>query len=272
MPWALISLAFSHSSGPTCFASGSASRSASAWATVIFLRARISGESGPKLKLGHFWIWNTPAPSWPMVWLNERCSPSSSAIMATTVKTPITMPRSVRNERSLWAERVASARRRSSDRACTARAVRSRHPWCSAGGAAGRTASLIPQRLDRVQERRGERRPDAEDGPQQDRAQAAPDHHLGIDAGREGREHVDELSRAGAHRHAHEPAHRRDHHRLAEELQQDGGPPHADLASALLHRNQEDVHDADPAHDGGDDANQDAHHVHRQRHLVEALQ
>src|SRR5438128_6837175 len=279
LPATLISLAFSHSSGPTCLASGSASRSASACATVIFLRARTSAESGPKLKLGHFWIWNTFAPSWPMVLLSERCRPSSSAIMATTVKTPITMPRSVRKERSLCPESVASARRRSSVRACTPRERRSRHAGRNAAGVApGRTASLIAQRLDRVQEGRGERRPDPEDGAQQDRPQAAPDHHLGIDARRERREHVDELARARPQRHAHEAAHHRHHDGLAEELQQDGRPPrperaaHADLAGALLHRDEQDVHDADPAHDGGDDADQDARHVERQRHLVEPLQ
>src|SRR5262245_29816761 len=209
-PWALISLPFSHSSGPTCFASGSASRSARAWATVIFLRARTSAESGPKLKLGHFWIWNTPAPSWPIVLFSERCRPSSSAIIATTVKTPITMPNSVRKERSLWAESVPSARRRSSVRAVRPRAIRSRHPARSAGAfAAGRTASLIAQRLDWLQERRGQRRPDAEDGPQQDGARQAAEHDVRVDAGREGREHVDELARPGTHRHAHEAAHRR---------------------------------------------------------------
>src|SRR5205823_126606 len=277
-PRALISLPCSHSSGPTCFASGSASRSASAWATVIFLRARTSAERGPKLKLGHFWIWNTPAPSWPMVLFKERCSPSSSAIIATTVNTPITMPRSVRKERSLWADSVPRASRRSSLRACRARAVRSRQPARASTPAAGRTASLIAQRLDGLQERGGERGPDAEDGPQEDRAHAASDHHVGIDAGGERRQHVDELAREGAHRHAYEAAHRRHHHRLAEELQQDGGParaqrpPHADLASALLHRDEQDVHDSDAAHDGGDHADQRTHDVERQGHLVEALQ
>src|SRR6266850_2368368 len=163
LPWALISLPYSHSSGPTCFASGKASRSCSAWARVIFLRACTSGGSWPMLKFGHFWIWNTSAPSCPMVRLKERCSPSSRAIMATTVKTPITMPSRVRNERSLWPESVASARRRSSVRACRPRAIHSRHAGRNgAGGAAGSTASLIAQRLDRVQEGGAQRRPDAD--------------------------------------------------------------------------------------------------------------
>src|SRR5438477_5994504 len=246
-PWStrpptLSSLAFSQISGPTCLASGNASRSCSACATVILFRASTSADSGPKLKLGHFWVWNTPAPSCPIVLSSERCSPSRSAIIAMTVKTPMTMPSRVRNERSLCADSVASESRKSSERACVARASRARSDMGAVAGAGPvRTASLIAERLDGMQERRAQRRPDAEDRAEQDRPDAAADDHSRIDAGGERRQHVDQLSRSGAHGNADESAHRRDHHRLAQELQQNRGPPraesapHADLAGALLH-------------------------------------
>ena len=55
-----------------------------------------------------------------------------------------------------------------------------------------------------------------------------------------------------------QPSRQRDEHRFHEELAQNvaaprpDGPPQADLARALRHRDQHDVHDADAAHDEGD--------------------
>ena len=109
-------LPYSHMSPPTCLACGIASRSFCTSASVILRRFSISGESGPNCTAGKRWMPKTLAPSAPICLSIDFCNPLSSAIMATTVKTPMTMPSSVSPERSLCPDSAARASRRSSSR------------------------------------------------------------------------------------------------------------------------------------------------------------
>src|SRR3954464_690736 len=271
-------LAYSHISAPTCFACGSASRSALNCETVIFLRAATSGEKLPNCTAGQRWIWKESAPSAPSCLLMDLERPLSSAIIATTVKTPMTIPRSVSPERSLCPLSAPSASRRSSTRARSGTVNRSSAGIRTLESGAWTTDSLIAQRLDGLEQRRGQRGPQAESGPQHRRAKHAADHHPRIDARRQWRDHVHQRSRARAQRDAEDAADDGHHDGLAEELHEDGAAPRpqrpadADLPRPLLHRDEQDVHDADARHDGGDDAHQDAGDVGGHHHRVEAFQ
>src|SRR3954471_2002881 len=276
-PFAVAVLPYSQMSAPICFACGTRSRSWRTCDSVTFLRAWISGEKLPNCTAGQRWSWKTSAPSWPSCLSIFFRSPLSSAIIATTVKTPMTMPSSVRPERSLCPFSESSARRRSSTRAVITRRTGDAAPPDDTAGA-WRQTSLIAQRLDRLQQRRRQRRPESEPGAQYRGADHSAEHHARIHLGRERRDEVDQRGRTRRERNPHHSADHRHHHRLAEELPEDGRSarpdraPDADLPRALLHGDEQDVHDADPRHDGGDDPDQDSGDVGRHHHLVETLE
>src|SRR4051812_33775895 len=211
-------LPYSHISAPTCLAWGSASRSALNCERVIFLRAATSGEKLPNCTAGQRWIWKESAPRAPSCLLMDLERPLSSAIMATTVKTPMTMPSKVSPERSLWPFKAPSASRRSSARARNGRENRPSAGPRSFRGGAWTTASLIAQRLDGLEQRRGQRRPEAEACAEQDRADHPAQHHPRVDGGGKGRDHVGQPGHPRGERDAEEAAHQRHHDRLAEEL------------------------------------------------------
>jgi hypothetical protein len=111
-------------SPPTCFACGSASRSAMTLESVIFRRFSISGDIGPKFTAGKRWISKTLAPSAPICLSIDFCRPFKSAIIETTVKTPITMPSNVSPDRSLCPDNALKESRRSSSREVSPRRTR----------------------------------------------------------------------------------------------------------------------------------------------------
>src|SRR5688500_6967940 len=140
--------------------------------------------------------------------------------------------------------------------------------------------SLMPQGLDRVHPRRHDGRVEAEaDSDQSADDKAADDRPVGdaggvalvADALDDPRQ---QLGGAGAQHDADQAAGQADDGGLDEELQGDmaplgaQGPADADLAGALGHRRQHDVHDADPA-DHQREAG-DAHHDEVE-HAVEPL-
>src|SRR5919201_310526 len=277
LPFSVAVLPYSPVYAPTCFACGSSSLTWRMCESVIFLRAWISGEKFPNCTAGQRWIWKTFAPSSPSCLPMDFRSPFRRLIIATTVKTPMMMPSSVSPERSLCEARESSASPRSSRRATYARRTRPANAGASTGGAWSAT-SLIPQRLDGLQQCRLQRRPQPEAHTEHGGADHAAHHHPRIHFRRQGRDEIDDRRRSRRERDSHDAAHDRHHHRLTEELPKDGGPAgadgpaDADLPRPLLHRDEQDFHDPDARHDGGDDAYQDAGDVGGQHHLVEAFE
>src|SRR5688572_10888778 len=163
---------------------------------------------------------------------NERWKPLMSDTIAITVATPMTMPSSASAERMRFA---ASARRAIVNVSVT------RNPSFM--------ASLVAERLDRVEAGGAGRRVGAEEHPDRGAHEYAQDH--GGDTQRRGQraERADEERERPAEEDAEQAAGQRQRRGLDEELGEDVAPPgaerlaDADLAGALGHRHQHDVHD-----------------------------
>ena len=135
LAFAVAVFPYSQSCPPTSFAWGSSSLSCRTWVSVSFFLAWISGEGCPNCTAGSRWIWNAFAPSSPSCLSIDFRSPFRSAIIATTVNTPMTMPSSVSPERNLWEDSESSARRRSSSRPVHPRRKRTVQAGAAMGGA-----------------------------------------------------------------------------------------------------------------------------------------
>ena len=190
-PFAVAVLPYSQICAPTWLACGSSSLSWRMCERVSFLRAWISGEKFPNCTAGQRWIWKTFAPSSPSCLSIDFRSPFNRPIIATTVNTPITMPSSVSPDRSLCEESESRASRRSSWRAVHPRRNRPDETGASTPGAWTAT-SLIAQRLDRLQHRRRQRRPEPESHSQHCRPDHPAEHHARIHPRRQGRDQIDD--------------------------------------------------------------------------------
>src|SRR5437763_9362450 len=215
-PFAVAVLPYSQICAPTWLACGSSSLSWRMCASVSFLRAWIYGEKFPNCTAGQRWIWKTFAPSSPSCLSMDFRSPLRRPIIATTVNTPMMMPSKVKPDRSLCEASESSARPRSSSRAVAERRSRPVQAGTPTRGACSAT-SLIPQRLDGLEQRRRQRRPQPESDAQHGRPHDPAEHHPRIHLRRQGRDQIDDRRRPGRERDPHHPAHHRHHHRLAAE-------------------------------------------------------
>src|SRR5207244_5626860 len=118
--------------------------------------------------------------------------------------------------------------------------------------------SFIPQTNDRILLRGAIRRHDPEQDADRERHRERDEHGQERDDGLDARELLNSETQPAAHQDAGHAARDADQHRLAEKLKEDvllrgtHRAAHADLADALEHRRQHDVHDPDPAHDERD--------------------
>src|SRR5215212_7938239 len=138
--------------------------------------------------------------------------------MAMTVATPMTMPRIVRNERSLWPKTAMNAKRRFS------------------------TGLLIAQRLHRRQPGRLDRRKDAGDESREHGNGKAADDQRRPDERRQRGHRREDFADDVAEEDSHCAADERQQRRLGQELPEDVAaprsdrPPDADLPRPLDHR------------------------------------
>ena len=126
------------------------------------------------------------------------------------------------------------------------------------------------QRVDRVEAGAAQRREEAEAQADRRGKTDGQQDHRGARAERDRQRVGRRAGQPEAERDADQPAEQRQHRRLDQELHEDvplmraDGQPDADLARALGHRDQHDVHDADAADqqaDGGDRAEHAGHHI-----------
>src|SRR2546426_9660074 len=237
------------------------SRIASTSSSLKSFRRRNSSGSPPTKIAGSNFLtkrmWG-PAPSRKP--FPEAASPRMSEVIPTTAMIPMTTPRMVRDERSLFAFRVARAIRKFSTRA-------------------RRADLLIAQRLDGIQPRRAVGRVDSEDQPHHEDHHQRQDDRPGIHGGGKRGGHSHHLGEGPSQNNPHDPPKSRQGDRLDQELPEDVFPfgpqrlPDPDLPGPLRDRDEHDVHDDDsPDHERQGDQARGGAEDHGRDLLPEALE
>src|SRR5438552_6698097 len=153
---------------------------ATASSYVRSLRRRSSAGRGPWPKRdSNFWNWTRVAPKLWKLRIMLLLKPVTIETIAITVATPTTIPRTVRNARSLWVRTARKAKRvfspnprRKRPKSFLIPSFRDLTPF----GDQTPTALLVPERFDRIEAGRLHRRIQSEEDPHGHRDEQADEH------------------------------------------------------------------------------------------------